>query len=548
MSISVSIKKPRTALVHLAALAALSTAACSLTVVDAAPCASDSQCDELFGGGAICGAGGFCEVPAETSESASCENTSDCLAAVGFGQICVVADTAMPGVCESIEVLSRCNKSVPADLKDDLGAYRDRVVIGVLSDQSIRSHTDREDAIELAIEQLNENSGLGDAQLGAIFCDIGPGTTGGYSDALARPDAAEAATDWLVNQASVPGIIGAPSSNDTQLLFEEVVNKPDVRGNTVVISPSATDPSLADFDVPAAGAATDNNPGLLWRTAGDGSAQIDALVADMETAMLTNIIIVREQSPFAGTQQATGGSFAQSFLDNWSGEGEQKTYPGGSPSARDQAIRDAAIDIAEGDFDGLLFVGPTEDAKVALALLTDSDVPDEFPIYFDAAGSNNELFSDVQDSRLFPFVRAARPLIRDTSEYGSFESAFMSSFGYQPSRSTFTAQAYDAVWLLAAGAVWAIEQGDSTISDTASGLPVILGEDIARGMRKTTTGTTVSFVPNDWARVITQFKAGRAVDVTGAASNYDFNLGDEQAPADAEIVVGSENGTFSLPE
>lgn len=548
MSISVSIKKPRTALVHLAALAALSTAACSLTVVDAEPCASDSQCDELFGGGAICGAGGFCEVPAETSESASCENTTDCLAAVGFGQICVVADTAMPGVCESIEVLSRCNKSVPADLKDDLSAYRDRVVIGVLSDQSIQSHTDREDAIELAIGQLNENSGLGDAQLGAIFCDIGPGTTGGYSDGLARPDAADAITEWLVNQASVPGIIGAPSSNDTQLLFEDVVNKPDVRGNTVVISASATDPSLVDFDVPAAGAATDNNPGLLWRTAGDGSAQIEALISDMEDAELTNIIVVREQSPFAGTQLATGGSFAQSFLDAWSGEGEQATYPGGSPSARDQAIRDAANDIAAGDFDGLLFVGPTEDAKVALALLTDGEVPEGFPIYFDAAGSNDELFADVQDSRLFPTVRAARPVVRDTSEYGSFRSAFMSSFGYQPSRSTFTAQAYDAVWLMAAGAVWAIEQGDDTIADTASGLPVIRGEDIARGMRKTSTGTAVSFVPTDWARIISQFSAGRSIDVTGAAGNYDFNLGDEQAPADAEIVVGSENGSFSLPE
>lgn len=548
MSISVSTKKPRTTLLHLAALAALTSAGCSLTVVDAEPCASDSQCDDLFGNGAVCGDGGYCEIPAETSEATACESSSECLAAIGFGQVCVVADEAMPGVCESIEVLSRCNKSVPADLKDDLSAYRDRVVIGVLSDQSIQSHTDREDAIELAIGQLNENSGLGDVQLGAIFCDIGPGTTGGYSDGLARPDAADAITEWLVNQASVPGIIGAPSSNDTQLLFEDVVNKPDVRGNTVVISPSATDPSLVDFDVPAAGAATDNNPGLLWRTAGDGSAQVEALVADMEDAELTNIIVVREQSPFAGTQLATGGSFAQSFLDAWAGEGEQATYPGGSPSARDQAIRDAANDIADGSFDGLLFVGPTEDAKVALALLTDSDIPDGFPVYFDAAGANNELFSDVQDSRLFPTVRAARPVVRDTSEYGSFRSAFMSSFGYQPSRSTFTAQAYDAVWFMAAGAVWAIEQGDETIADTASGLPVIRGEDIARGMRKTATGTAVSFVPTDWARVISQFKAGRSVDVTGAASNYNFNLGDEQAPADAEIVVGNENGNFSVPE
>ena len=154
----------------------------------------------------------------------------------------------------------------------------------------------------------------------------------------------------------------------------------------------------------------------------------------------------------------------------------------------------------------------------------------------------------MQDSRLFSSVRAARPVVGDGSVYGSFQSAFSSRFGYEPGRSTFTAHAYDAVWLLAAGAVWAIEQGDSTISDTASGLPVIRGEDIARGMRKTTAGTTVSFVPTDWARVITQFRAGRSVDVTGAANNYDFNLGDEQAPADAEIVIGSENGSFSLPE
>ena len=525
---------------------ALGFAACSLTVVDADPCASDEQCVDLFGPGSVCGAAGYCEV-GEASESAVCESNADCLAASGFGSTCTIGDEEDAGTCESIDVPSRCTRSIPADLKDSPSAYSNAVVVGVLSDQSVQSHQDRENAIELAARHINENSGLGDVQIGLLFCDIGEGNAGGFSDGLARPDAAASVTEWMVNVAGLPAVIGAPSSNDTQLIFEDVANKPDVRGNAVVVSASATDPSLTDFDVPARGAATDNNPGLLWRTAGDGTAQIEALAADMEDLGVTNVAVVREQSPFAGTQLATSGSFAQSFLDAWSGEGTQLTYAGGSPSARDQKVLEASAGVADGTYDAILVVGPTSDAQAALATLSnDEAIPDGFPVYFDAAGANNELFDGINDSRLFASVRAARPVLADGTELAAFESSYQSAFGSAASRSTFTAEAYDALWFIAAGAVWAIEQGDS-IRDTPSGLPIIRGEDIARGMRKTTSGTAVSFVPSDWPKVLSQFRAGRSIDVSGAANVYSFDLGDEQAPTNASIVVGNEQGRFVDP-
>ena len=82
---------------------------------------------------------------------------------------------------------------------------------------------------------------------------------------------------------------------------------------------------------------------------------------------MTNVAVVREQSPFAGTQLATSGSFAQSFLDTWSGEGTQLTYAGGSPSARDQKVLEASAGVADGTYDAILVVGPTSDAQAALA-------------------------------------------------------------------------------------------------------------------------------------------------------------------------------------
>ncbi len=526
--------------------AALASAACSLTVVDADPCASDEQCADLFGAGSVCGASGYCE-QGEASESSLCEANDDCLAASGFGSTCALPEDTEAGSCEAIVVPSRCTRSVPADLKDSPSTYSSSVVVGVLSDQSVQSHRDRENAIELAARHINENSGLGDVPLGILFCDIGEGNAGGFSDGLARPDAAASVTEWMVNVAGLPAVIGAPSSNDTQLIFEDVVNKPDVRGNSIVVSSSATDPSLTDFDVPARGAATDNNPGLLWRTSGDGTAQIDVLVEDMEDLGVTNVAVVREQSPFAGTQLATGGSFAQSFLDSWSGEGTQLTYAGGSPSARDQKILEASAGIADGTYDAILIVGPTKDAQAALSTLSNDDtIPDGVPVYFDAAGSNDELFDGIDETRLFASVRAARPLLSESTELNAFESSYQSAFGNPARRSTFTAEAYDALWFIAAGAVWAIEQGD-TVRETESGLPIIRGEDIARGMRKTTSGTAVSFVPSDWPKVLSQFRAGRSIDVSGAANVYSFNLGDEQAPASASIVVGSEQGQFVEP-
>ncbi|MEM6289955.1 MAG: ABC transporter substrate-binding protein [Myxococcota bacterium] len=541
--------EPRRVAHALASVALLGgLASCSLIVVDATPCESDDQCGDLFGAGSICAASGYCEAPGEASGSLTCTSTAECLAGAGFGQTCNLtdADEETPGVCESIEVPSRCStRSFPADLAADPGAYDDRIVIGVLTDSAIRSHADREDAIELAFKQINENGGLEGTQFGVLYCDIGEGTAGGFSDGLSRPDAAESVTDWLVNGAGVPAIIGAPSSGDTSLIFEEVANKQDVRGQTVVISASATDPSLVDFDVPARGSATDNNPGLLWRTAGDGTAQIAALVADMNDQGLSSVAVVREQSPFAGTQQAVGGSFAQSFVDAWDGEADQFAYAGGSTSGRDQKIREVDAAVGEGSFDAVLFVGPTADAAAYLRQATDDDaIPDGFPIYFSAPGANDEIFDGVGDARLFTSVVAAQPVPDGGFEYDSFNESFRAAYGNDPLRSTFTAEAYDAAWFIALGSAWALFQSDDTLTETESGLPVVRGEDIARGMRKTTTGTPVQFLPTEWSKVISQFRSGRPIDVVGAANQYAFDLGDEQAPAQVQLVIGTEDGGY----
>lgn len=529
---------------------ALGSASCSLVVFSSEECQSDDHCAEAFGEGSVCGGAGYCEMPGEISSDVECATNLDCLEGAGFGSSCNLEEATeeVPGVCDTIQAPSRCTgRSFPADLIDDPSAYANRVVFGVLSDRTIQSHSDREDAIELAITQINDSGGLDGTQLGLIYCDIGQGDAGGYSDGLARPDAAVSVAEWLVNVASVPVIFGAPSSGDTQLVFEEVTNQQDVRGQTLLISTSATDPSIVDFDVPAPGKATDNNPGLLWRTAGNGSAQIEALVADMEAAGLANVAVIREQSPFAGTQLATSGSFAQSFIDDWGAESEQFTYPGGNVGGREQKIREVAASVAAGMFDAILFIGPTEDAQAFLRQATASaDVPDGFPIYFNDGGANDEVFDGINNSRLFATTKAARPMPTMGFEYDSFAQSFQSGFGnVDPLRSTFTANAYDAAWFAALGSAWALFQGDESMVETTSGHHILRGKDIARGMRATTTGTAVAFLPAEWNKVISQFRSARPINVKGAASEYAFDLGDEDASGEAIIVVGSDAGTFS---
>ncbi len=532
------------------AASVLLLAGCSVLVLEPEPCQSNQQCTESFGAGSICADNGFCEI---TEGGANlCSTIADCLASGGFGQTCSGADPDAEeptGTCITAELPLRCTaRFLPTTLFTDPGGNADSVVFGVLSDRSVRAHLDRENAISLAVSHINENGGIDDHPIGLVFCDIQEGSDAPFTDGLSRRDAVVDTAEWLVEVLGVPVILGPPSSGDTEIVFEDITNAQAVRGQTLLMSPSATDLSLTNFDIPQGQIASDNAPGMLWRTAPSAEPQVAALIGQMEADGVTNVAIIREQSPFAGTSSAPGESFAQRFGTDFSGASDQFTYEGGNVSGREQRIREVGMRLEAGEFDAVLFLGPFKDSREFLKEATDNlQYGDDLPLYFADTGAMDDLFTDIGDPRLFDNVYATRPALPVNSFIlDNFVEAFDGAYGANALRSTFTAHAYDAVWFAALGSTWALFHGPESTAETESGYPLLRGIDIARGLRRTSVGSDLDFIPTEWPSGLSNFRSNRTVDAVGAASNYDFDLATEEAPAAAELLQGTAEGTFEL--
>lgn len=80
----------------------------------------------------------------------------------------------------------------------------------------------------------------------------------GYSEKLAI-------APRLAKQVGVPAVVGPSGSTSTSAVYESLVGT-----NTLIISPSARSATRTTLDTTNA---TDENPGLLWRTAPSDSAQ-----------------------------------------------------------------------------------------------------------------------------------------------------------------------------------------------------------------------------------------------------------------------------------
>lgn len=515
---------------------------CSLQLLDRTECESDEQCAAAVGAGSSCLAEGFCAAVVEGAELL-CQTTADCHARTGFGEACIGATEDEMGSCDSIPTNSRClTNSVPGDLLT--GNNTDRVVVGVISDRSITAHLDRDEAISLAVSEINESGGIDGNPLGLIVCDVQSGPGNPYGDGLTRPDAAIESARWLVQDVGVAGILGPYTSADAELVYAEVINDEALRGRAILISPSATDPAITELDVTTT--PSNSNPGVFWRTAASGTEQVGPLVDAMEAQAVTNVAVIREQSPFAGTFMATGQSLAESFSEGWNGGIEQFTYGADKGSERDEKVREVGALLAAGEVDAVLFIGPIGDSRAFLTLATDSaEYGDDVPLFFPDSGAVDEIFDGISDPRLFDNITAVRPIPRPGFVLDNFVASFTARTGTDPLRSTFTAHAYDAAWLLSLSLVFATAEGEDAAAETESGYPVIAGGDVARGLRNTGAGTMLEFRPSEWTTGVSQFSQGRTVDVVGAASDYNWDFSIEEAPGMVEVVIGTDAGTFA---
>jgi len=283
-------------------------AACSfaLDLDPSTPCTNDSECTYTTGQGTC--VDGFCQPPGDTEGATANDTTMGPVTASDSTTISLdssssdsgttttgTSDDSTTGVMVECSLNSECNDdqrcssggfcvnllSPECDIlqwPDD--GHDDVVFLGsIMSTSGIFAELVQplENATQLAIEDFNDNtSGL---QNGSKIAWVG-------CDATAGVDAAVAAAEHLRDNAEVPAIIGPIFSEQVRDVAEQVTVPADI----FVISPTASAPSLSNFD--------DDN--LVWRvTPNDvyqGNALIDRFVGDLSPAPERMLVLNKDDS------------------------------------------------------------------------------------------------------------------------------------------------------------------------------------------------------------------------------------------------------------
>ncbi len=455
-----------------------------------------------------------------TTDVSECESTAQCRDAFGFGSVC-----SANGYCETAAENPRCTHTFPEDLLDQPSTKT--VVLGGVMDRSVGLFEDFEKSARLALKQANDQGGVGTMDFGIVFCTA----QGNFGDGLSPEDASVETARFLVDTYAVPAIFGPASSTDTQAVFLEV--GPD---GVLVISPSATSPALTDLDPDT----VDNeSPGLLWRTAPPDSFQGQAIAFDMAApgtgriAPVTKVAAIHEQGPY-------GAGLVQVFASEFQAAGGTVTLlPFATTGERDSQITAAGLDPS---FDEVLFVSSeVTDVVAFLNIAASIGGYDGKGLFLSDAAATDDVV-DVADSRRFPQVRATRPQPLDPTRdlvYATFLASFLSEYGTSAEGQVFTANAYDAGWMLAYGVTWALLQEDE-----------LSGTTIARGMRRVSGGTGVEVGPLSWATVQQQFGEGNGIDIDGASGPLDIDPGTEETTANIDvwhIVDGQIESIYTWP-
>jgi branched-chain amino acid transport system substrate-binding protein len=304
----------------------------------------------------------------------------------------------------------------------------------------------------------------------------------------------------------VPAIIGPAASDDVNTVVTEV----RARGlDTVFISPSATSPSLTALDPTDV---SDDAPGLLWRTAPPDSLQGAAIAYDMRapgtgrTAQVETAAVIHQTGSY-------GEALASVFVNEFQAAGGAETtlFPFDTDGQRSEAIGVAA----QGTFDEVLFVSSQTRTSIefmdAVAALTGFDGKG---IFLSDAAANPDLLMEADPTR-FDQVRGTRQAPRNEATdlvYAAFLAAYSGEYGEDVRAFSFTANSYDAAWLLVYGSAWAL------LNES-----VIDGPGIAKGLRRLSAGQSIEIRPSTWNQVRQKFEAGESIDIEGASGNLDYD-------------------------
>ncbi|WP_428263032.1 ABC transporter substrate-binding protein [Haliangium sp.] len=278
----------------------------------------------------------------------------------------------------------------------------------------------------------------------------------------------------------------------------------------LMVSPSATSPKLTDEDT----------SGLLWRTAPSDERQGEAIADDMKapgqgrTAPVSSVAVIYNDDAYGHGLQV---SFATAF--ELAEEGTVKTFAYSDEKSSYIELDRAIANAGRADVEEVLFISAqNQEIRHFMDAIEDAEDYVDKNIFLTDMAATREVLSLVPES-VRGRVRGSRPAPLDPSDDGTLYPAFLSSYEAQHGDylvdETFTANAYDAAWLVAYGAAWAVLQRNSTLS----------AHNMADGLRQLSASNEqqIEVGPQGWERVLEEFAEGRAINITGASGDLDYD-------------------------
>ncbi len=371
-----------------------------------------------------------------------------------------------------------------------------------------------DNAVRLAVNEVNQNGGVDGVKLGVLACDSGTSA-----------DVAERAARHLVDVAGVPAIIGAGGSTVTIETFNRVARQSGV----VMMTPSASSPAITNLP----------DDGLLWRTVPSDAIQGNAIAAYMRAEGFRRIVVVNRNDAYGnGLADVVSVRFCADAVPACTGENFiQRLY---SPldlteaQAEDQARIASDLALIAPDVvvlvgymsDGLSFLNQVKGAGYRF-ILTDG-MRDSALMAGVVDGDGNTVVPGLDDARLLCTLLGTNPSSPSGELYAGFERRYEANF--QSSPTTFTAHAYDAAYVVALGLAASFGAGE----------PAPGGRQLAEGIARLTRGEEIIVgvsAPGNFGRGVDILASSdvAGIDLVGVSGALDFDPSVGEAPSGIEM-------------
>lgn len=478
---------------------------CSLGNIARDACESNDQCVVTIGPMSQC-TNGYCTDPP------ACGTGHDCRKLAGGG-------ACVNGFCVSTFPQDpQCTQiHEPADLLNARLAGPDSPLVigsiyslGELKDQVLT------ESVRLVVDEINNKGGKMNRgkRLGVVVCDNGGPQN--MAQGEERATLTNKAVDYLAGTLGVPYIVGPLSSSDSLLIIARLKEK---NYPTVVISASATSPTLTDADDPLG----NGQPGLFWRTCPSDLLQGKVMATDVVglDPAVTKVAIVYGNDTY-------GQGLSKVFRETY-GLANTMLFPVDEPQFNDDAaMANLGTQVAAYAPNGILVItvraGNTIRAVQALSTTTAATAK----FYFtDGAKDATALFDPALTPAVKTILEASlgtAPASPSGNVYDIFSAGYKSKFSRDPADFSFTAHAYDATYVGAYGVLWASRKDDNYD-----------GYQVAEGMTKLAVGTATEVTFGTWSNARTALVNEMSINLTGASGQLQFNADTGEAPGNIEI-------------